>query len=61
MRSFGYPDPYCHVPQPSLSNEDCSNFQRRMNARVYLNLFEPDSIMKDDKDYSLAIMLKYKC
>ena len=61
MRSFGYPDPDCHVPQPSLTHEDCSNLQRSMNTRGHLNLLEPDSIMKHDNDYSFAMMPKYEC
>ena len=32
-----------------------------MNTRVYLNLLELDSVMKNDKDHSFAMMPKYKC
>ena len=46
---------------PNQVNEDCSNLQRCMNMRVYLNLLEPDSIMKDGKDYSFAMKPKYEC
>ena len=61
MRSYGYRDPDCCVPQQSLTNEDCNNLQWCVNARVYLNLLEPDSVVKDDKDYSFAMMQKYDC
>ena len=35
MRSFGYPDPDYHMPQPSLTNDDCRNLQEYMNIRAY--------------------------
>ena len=61
MRSLGQPDPDCHVTQPRLTNDDCRNLQEAMNARMYMNSLEPDSIIKDNKDYSFAIMPTDEC
>ena len=61
IRSFGQSDPHCHVPQSSLTSEECKNIQEAMNTRMYLNLLEPDPIMEDNEDYSFAIMSTNEC
>ena len=61
MISFEYPDPDCHVLQLSLTNDDCRNLQECIYDRVYLNLLEPDSVMKDNKDYSFAVKPTDEC
>ena len=37
------------------------NLKRCMKTRVYLNLLEPDSVMKDNKEYNFAMMPPYEC
>ena len=56
MRTLWQLDPNCHVPQPSLTNDDFKNLQEAMNARMHMNLLDPDSTLKDDEDYNFAIM-----
>ena len=56
MRSQEPQDINAHFPEANLTDEDRMEFKRYMNARVYLNLLESDSIVNEDKEYSFAMM-----
>ena len=45
-----------HSHETSLTYEECMSFKRYMNAKVYLNLLESDSIVKEGKEYNFAMM-----
>ena len=32
-----------------------------MNARLYLNLLDPGSVINNDKDYNFAMIQTYEC
>ena len=47
-------------PTADLTDEDCIEFKKNMNAKVYLDLLESDSIVKEDREYNFAMMPPYK-
>ena len=61
MKSFEQPDPDFYVSQPKLTDNEFRDFQEAMNHTIYKNLIETDSVMKEDKDYSFAIMPTDEC
>ena len=48
-----------HSHETSLTDEECMSFKRYMNAKVYPNLLESDSIVKEGKEYNFAMMPPY--
>ena len=44
------------LPESNLIDKECMRFKRYMNAKVYMNLLKSDSIVKEGKDYSFAML-----
>ena len=45
-----------HSHETSLTYEECMSFKRYMNAKVYSNLLESDSIVIENKEYNFAMI-----
>ena len=45
-----------HSHERSLTNEECISFKKHMNAKVYPNLLESDSIVKEGKEYNFDMI-----
>ena len=45
-----------HSHETSLTDKECMNFKKSMNAKVYPNLLESDSIINVDKEYNFAMI-----
>ena len=60
MRSQEPQDNDARFPIVDITDEDCMEFKRNMDTRVYLNLLESDSIVKEDKEYNFAMMPPYE-
>ena len=45
-----------HFHETTLTDEECMSFKKHMNAKVYPNLLESDSIVKEGKEYNFAMI-----
>ena len=60
MRTQEPQDNNAHFSIVDLTDEFNMEFKRHMNARVYLNLLESNSIVKKDNEYNFAMMPPYE-